>query len=320
MRAVPTRFFAAIVDDRVAAYCEVRQRRAHRTDRRRRGGSRVPRPWSRPRHRPARARRGAPRSRRRLPRGARRRLAAPSSTRSSASTLSTGVDFLTKFPHPLTRLRLRTPRLELRLATVIELRQLYQVAAAGIHDPGFMPFEIRLDGRPGRGGLPRLRTSRTLAAFSPETGELGLVAFHDGRPIGVQACWRSVRRRPDGGHRLLARRACQGRGLGTEMRAAVLTLAFDGLGGASARAPGAIAGQPTVARRLAQARVRGHRGRHGQPPRHPGQHTTTSSSRASASAHPCRSKSVGLDGVAAPLRRLVGSPANAESDKEEGMP
>ena len=40
-------------------------------------------------------------------------------------------DFLTKFPHPLTRLRLRTPRLELRLPTVPELRQLYEVAAGG---------------------------------------------------------------------------------------------------------------------------------------------------------------------------------------------
>ena len=43
-------------------------------------------------------------------------------------------------PHPLSRLRIRTPRLELRLATVAELRELCGVARAGIHDTGFMPF------------------------------------------------------------------------------------------------------------------------------------------------------------------------------------
>ena len=34
----------------------------------------------------------------------------------------------------MTRLRIRTPRLELRLATVAELRELYRVAEAGVHD------------------------------------------------------------------------------------------------------------------------------------------------------------------------------------------
>jgi hypothetical protein len=42
----------------------------------------------------------------------------------------------------LTRLRLRTPRLELRVATRAEARRLFTVAEAGIHDPAVMPFEF----------------------------------------------------------------------------------------------------------------------------------------------------------------------------------
>src|SRR6478736_5217466 len=45
-------------------------------------------------------------------------------------------------PTPLARLRVRTPRLELRLATVAELRELQLVAEAGIHDPAAMPFSL----------------------------------------------------------------------------------------------------------------------------------------------------------------------------------
>ena len=49
---------------------------------------------------------------------------------------------LLRRPHALTRLRLRTPRLELRLATVAELRLLARVARAGIHPPDEMPFKV----------------------------------------------------------------------------------------------------------------------------------------------------------------------------------
>src|SRR5690349_2655445 len=51
-------------------------------------------------------------------------------------------DVYTRLPSPLTRLRLRTPRLELRLATHAEARRLFAVAEAGIHSPDVMPFEI----------------------------------------------------------------------------------------------------------------------------------------------------------------------------------
>ena len=94
-----------------------------------------------------------------------------------------------------------------------------------------------------------------MAAFSPESWELGLVAFHDGRPIGVQA----VLAKAFAADRTVATgswlgRAFQGQGLGTEMRAAVLTLAFAGLG-AAARPLRGDRGQPTVARRLSQVRA-----------------------------------------------------------------
>jgi RimJ/RimL family protein N-acetyltransferase/predicted GNAT family acetyltransferase len=150
-------------------------------------------------------------------------------------------DFLTKFPHPLTRLRLRTPRLELRLATVAELRQLYEVAASGIHEPSFMPFEFAWTDGLNEPNFLAYHAEK-LATFGAESWELPLVAFLDGRPVGVQ----SVSAQGFASEHTVSTgswlgRPFQGQGLGTEMRAAVLTLAFDGLGAATARS-GAIQG------------------------------------------------------------------------------
>ena len=139
-------------------------------------------------------------------------------------------DFYTRLPHPLTRLRLRTPRLELRLATDAELRRLYRVAEAGIHDPAAMPFGIAwtddLQERP----FLEHHAAKLRDATSEEWG-IGFVAFLDGQPIGVQEI-RGQRyadtRTVDTGSWLGA--AFQGRGLGTEMRSAILSLAFDHLG------------------------------------------------------------------------------------------
>ena len=125
-------------------------------------------------------------------------------------------DFYTRLPHPLTRVRLRTPRLELRVATDAELRKLYAVAAAGIHDPDVMPFEIAWT------------DDLTEAAFLDyHRSEREFVAFLDGEPIGVQG----FTAHPD----YVATgswlgKAYQGQGYGTEMRAAVLTYAFERLG------------------------------------------------------------------------------------------
>ena len=240
MRAVATRFFAAIVDDRVAAYCEIRSdgRTAQIEDVEAVNAYRG---------------RGLGRAIVQHALGEAKRthdvvfleaLADDWPRRLYAKLGFDAVgrrDFMTKFPHPLTRLRLRTPRLELRLPTVFELRQLYRVAEGGIHDPEFMPFETAWTDGLNEPDFLGYHAAQ-LKGLRPESWELGLVAFHDGRPIGVQALTASsfsADRTVSTGSWL--GREFQGQGFGTEMRAAVLTLAFAGLGAARARS-GAIQG------------------------------------------------------------------------------
>ncbi|MGZ4290146.1 MAG: GNAT family N-acetyltransferase [Gaiellaceae bacterium] len=142
-------------------------------------------------------------------------------------------DFYTRLPQPLTRLRLRTPRLELRLPTVAELRALYRVAEAGIHDPAVMPFEVPWTDSLNEGDFLAYHLAR-------DARRLELVAFLERSPVGVQGL---TLRLPEVSTGSWLGRAYQGRGLGTEMRAAVLTLAFDRLGAQLARS-GAFAGNP----------------------------------------------------------------------------
>jgi len=259
MRAIPTRFFAAIVDGEVAAYCEVRSdgRTAQIEDveavhaYRGRGLGRAI-----VQHALAEARRQHD--------VVFLEALADDWPRLLYAKLGFDVvgrrDFLTKFPHPLTRLRLRTPRLELRLATVQELRQLYEVAAGGIHDPDFMPFEFAWTDGLNEPTFLAYHADK-LAAFAPESWELGLVAFLDGRPVGVQG----VSAKSFGAERSVSTgswlgRSFQGQGLGAEMRAGVLTLAFDGLGALTARS-GAIEGNPAslgVSRKLGYELVGAH--------------------------------------------------------------
>lgn len=150
-------------------------------------------------------------------------------------------------PSPLAKLRLRTPRLELRLATAAELRALARVAEAGIHDPGRMPFAVPWTDGAGEPGFVEDFVQHQVANvqdWRPEHWVLPLVAFADGRPIGAQALRAegfAARRTVDTGSWL--GEAFQGRGLGTEMRAAVLQLAFAGLGARRATS-GAIQGNP----------------------------------------------------------------------------
>jgi RimJ/RimL family protein N-acetyltransferase/predicted GNAT family acetyltransferase len=174
-------------------------------------------------------------------------------------------DVYTKPQHPLDRLRLRTPRLELRLATVAELRELYRVAEAGIHDPAHMPFA-----GPWTDDLaeqPFLdHHSDRLATWRTDDWTLNLIPFADSRPIGTQ----SISGESFAERRMVTTgswigRAWQGRGFGTEMRAAVLTLAFEGLGAVEARS-GAIRGSDAS---LAVSRKLGYRvvGSHTVSPR-----------------------------------------------------
>ena len=153
--------------------------------------------------------------------------------------------FNTLFPHPLTRLRVRTPRLELRLATRAELRALGELAQRGIHDPAVMPFGVAWtddSDQPGFVDEGIEHHEARLREWQPDDWTLNLIAFHHGRPVGVQTVRAerfAERRTVDTGSWL--GRAYQGQGLGTEMRAAALHLAFHGLG-ATLATSGAIEG------------------------------------------------------------------------------
>ncbi|MGH9116068.1 MAG: GNAT family N-acetyltransferase [Acidimicrobiales bacterium] len=138
---------------------------------------------------------------------------------------------------PLFDLRVTTPRVELRLPGDDDLVELARVAAGGVHDAGAMPFSIPWTDAPS----PQLERSslqwwwRQRAEWSPASWSWAGAVFFEGRPVGVQdlaakdfAQTRTVKT----GSWLGA--PFQGQGLGKEMRAAVLHLAFAGLGAAEA--------------------------------------------------------------------------------------
>jgi len=259
MRAMPTRFFAASADGEVAAYCEVRSDGTV---------AQIEDVNTLPRFRG---------------RGLGRAIVQHAIEEARATNeivylealaedwprelyAKLGFDvvgerhFNTLFPHPLTRLRVRTPRLELRLGTDTELRQLGRVALAGIHDPDVMPFEFPwTDDLTDETVLDHQH--RKLREFTAEDWYLSLVVFYRGRPIGVQSIGAerfSETHRVGTGSWL--GKEWQGQGLGTEMRAAVLQLAFGGLG-AEVAVSGAIAGNPQslgVSRKLGYEVVGSH--------------------------------------------------------------
>lgn len=138
-------------------------------------------------------------------------------------------------------LRLRTPRLQLRLPTETELGALREVALEGIHPPEFMPFSVPWTDDPELGSFLGYHEMRRRDWISDAWGlELGV--WLEGEPVGVQALMseRFAQTRTVGTGSWLGARF-QGLGVGTEMRTAVLELAFRGLGAQSARS-GAIDG------------------------------------------------------------------------------
>jgi RimJ/RimL family protein N-acetyltransferase len=139
----------------------------------------------------------------------------------------------------LWRLRLRTPRLELRLPTEEELDELYAVAEAGIHPPEEMPFGVAwTDDLQHNMFVEFHRTA--WREWAPERWTCNLVTFCEGRAIGTQAISAEDfegRREVTTGSWLGA--PSQRRGYGTEQRAAVLEFAFRGLG-AQAATSGAL--------------------------------------------------------------------------------
>ena len=134
---------------------------------------------------------------------------------------------------PLFGLRLRTDRLVLRLPTDDHLVHLMALARAGIHPPDEMPFGVAWSTIPS----PAFERSfmqyhwAMRGQWSPDKWSLNLVTLFDGDPIGSQG----IEAEAFGVNRTVLTgswlgQAFQGRGFGTEMRAAVLGFAFDGLG------------------------------------------------------------------------------------------
>jgi RimJ/RimL family protein N-acetyltransferase len=134
---------------------------------------------------------------------------------------------------PLYGLRVTTPRLELRLPGLDELDDLAGVAAGGVHEEAGMPFVVPwTDAAPDeRGRATFQHVLGTIAEWRPEKWTLSLVVSHDGEVVGRQDLFATdfaVTREAETGSWLGL--AHQGRGIGTEMRAAALHLAFEGLG------------------------------------------------------------------------------------------
>jgi RimJ/RimL family protein N-acetyltransferase len=131
---------------------------------------------------------------------------------------------------PLNELRLTTPRLELRLGTREELVELGRLAQEGIHPPEEMPFAMAWSDRSGDEGFIESFVEFHEAAlrdWRPAEWTLNLLVFADGRPAGSQTIaaenFASTRTVATGSW--LGKRF-QRQGLGTEMRIAVLELAF----------------------------------------------------------------------------------------------
>jgi len=136
-------------------------------------------------------------------------------------------------PHwPLFDLRVRTPRVELRYPSDDDLVLIADLAAEGIHDPDTMPFYVPWSRAESpeleRGVLQHMWSWR--ASLSPDDWGLPFVVVEEAELVGVQLLFAvqfPVTRSVETGSWLVQR--AQGRGLGKEMRAAVLHFAFEGL-------------------------------------------------------------------------------------------
>lgn len=141
-------------------------------------------------------------------------------------------------PWPFRGLVLRTPRLELRPDDDAGLLELNEAALAGVHPPEQMPFQV-----PWTDAPPEIQGRTTLqyywgkrAALGPDDWSLQFLIRFEGKVVGSQELAAkdfSLTREVKTGSWLTQR--VQGQGIGTEMRAAALMLAFDHLGATVAR-------------------------------------------------------------------------------------
>ena len=151
---------------------------------------------------------------------------------------------------PLVGLRVHTARLEMRLPTELELAELADLAAAGISAPGRRTFHTPWT------ELPPVERARAVVqghwrrrgTWSPSDWSLELAVFVRGRPTGMQ----EMRARRFETLRQVATSSWlglehQGCGIGTEMRAAMLHLAFSGLGATDATSASFWDNEPALA-------------------------------------------------------------------------
>jgi RimJ/RimL family protein N-acetyltransferase len=134
---------------------------------------------------------------------------------------------------PLFDLVVRTPRLELRPPTDEICVQLAQAASPDIFPDGEDYFQSDWLSEPsplrGRHSMQFWWGQR--ASFAPESWHLDMAVVVDGKVVGSQGIGAThfpSKRSVTSGSWLSS--SVQGRGLGTEMRAAVVHLAFAGLG------------------------------------------------------------------------------------------
>jgi len=135
---------------------------------------------------------------------------------------------------PLFDLRVVTPRLELRAPSDEDIAQIADRSVSdGIHDPAMMPFTIEwTDVAPPRLQREILQYHWGLRArWRPEEWDINMVVCEGGRIVGCQSLgaknFATLRTGTTGSFLFLPE---QGRGIGTEMRSAILHLLFDGLG------------------------------------------------------------------------------------------
>ncbi|MGW4247423.1 GNAT family N-acetyltransferase [Nocardia sp. NPDC004722] len=138
---------------------------------------------------------------------------------------------------PVAGLRVRTPRLELRVPDLDQLGALAALAAAGVHDPGVQPFTAEwTDTEPDERARRVLRFHwKDWAVWEAGDWSLNLVVLRDGEVVGTQSVGATnfgVCAEVNTGSWLGLDH--HGQGIGTEMRAAVLDLAFAHLGAQSA--------------------------------------------------------------------------------------
>jgi RimJ/RimL family protein N-acetyltransferase len=134
---------------------------------------------------------------------------------------------------PLFGLWIQTPRLTLRYPTDADLGELNALANLGIHDPSLMPFDTPWTDEP-----PEIRPQHSLqfywgtrANWKPTNWHVTMMVKEGDAVVGVQGMLATdfaVKRQVGTGS--WVGQGYQGRGVGKEMRAAILHLAFAGLG------------------------------------------------------------------------------------------